>query len=211
MGNQFLVMFAIGYLQPTLELHLLSFGIKEKNIGYWFVLNTSCYFASCIFISRITNYISKTKLMIIGNIFMFLFFTLTGPSPIYFSPSLSFVTLSLVFLGLSGGFLYGKFYLVPSLPHMIDVAYLDYDYKEDYRLTDSLSGITNISLCAGEIIGPIVSSFLYYEFGYAKASTIVSFFVLAHGINYAYHSDAFRKIKSKDLLSSELIEYRSTK
>lgn len=73
---------------------------------------------------------------------------------------------------------------------MMEVAYTDYHYSKDHRLNDTLSGITNMSLCVGEIFGPIVSSVLCYFFGFSWASSMIAIAAFLWGFVYLYCSDA---------------------
>ena len=158
-------------------------------------------------VSFISNNVKKSRLMFAGNLLQAVGYFVLGPSPLFFDRSLPLVGVGLCLFGFSAGFLYGKHYLVPSMPHMIEVAHKDYNYKEDHRLNDTLSAIANISLCIGEITGPIVSSLLCDAFGFSTASTIVGFGVLVYAIIYLGLSDVLTKENDKEeSLVSELIE-----
>lgn len=93
---------------------------------------------------------------------------------------------------------------------MIEVAYEDYGYSQDHRLNDTLSGITNMSLCIGEILGPITSSLLYSLVGYSMAATIIACTVCGYSLIYLVFSDACVRLGKKSLLvpktSSEYLE-----
>jgi hypothetical protein len=96
------------------------------------------------------------------------------------------------------------------MPHMLEVAKRDYGYENDHRLNDAASEITNISMCIGEILGPVVSAILDTFVGYAMSATIVAFMVLSHAIMYMILSDAvtYKTTKAEKIeyvLSSELI------
>lgn len=207
---QLLIMFMVGYLLPTTQLHLLSFGIKEKNSGYWFSINTLCYFASSFLVSLIPDDINKPRQMLFGNLVLVLGLLCIGPCPFLLPENIIFVGIGLMLFGLAAGFVYSKIYIVPSMPHMLEVAKSDYGYVNDHRLNDAASEITNISMCIGEILGPMVSAILDTFVGYAISATIVAFMVLSHAIMYMALSDAvtYKKTKDKkiqDSLSSELI------
>lgn len=63
---------------------------------------------------------------------------------------------------------------------MIETAYLEYGFKKDDRLNDILSEITNISLCVGEIVGPIAGAYMPLTLGYEYASTVLA------GVYFSY-------------------------
>jgi MFS family permease len=179
------IMFAVGYYIPTTELHFLSYGIKEENMGYWFITNTFAYALSSYFVSLIPESVHKARLMLFGICILAISFVLMGPSPLFFSPSLTLTVVGLFGMGVGGGFMY-----VPSVPHMIKVAHDDYGYSEDHRLNDTISSIATISLCAGEIFGPVTASVLYSLYGYAYAATIIAGVFAAYAGVYALKSDA---------------------
>ena len=83
---------------------------------------------------------------------------------------------------------------------MIDISHTQYHIPNDDRLNDAISGIANISICAGEIIGPIMGSLLgkpfqsklKYRITYLAVSLIFGIF----GIFYLTF-DSFLANKSK--------------
>ncbi|OMJ67991.1 hypothetical protein SteCoe_34695 [Stentor coeruleus] len=203
-GMQLLAMFMIGYIVATTQLHLLKNGIEEQNSGYWFSINTMSYFSSSFIVSLFPQGANKPRQMLFGNFFMVLGLLFIGPCPFILPQELTYIGLGLSFIGLASGFVY-----VPSMPHMLEVAKYDYGYENDHRLNDAISGITNISLCVGEILGPIVAALLDMLVGYPMAATIVAGVVLGHAIMYMLLSDAliYKLVKVKivsEKLSSEL-------
>jgi MFS family permease len=118
--------------------------------------------------------------MMIGIFGMSIAFLFLGPCPFIFPPSIVLVAFGLAFVGLSAGFLY-----VPTVPHILEVLKYVYDFEVDDRVHDSMAAITNISLCLGEIVGPIMSSLLYYEIGYAWSTFVAAVILLSYGIIYA--------------------------
>jgi MFS family permease len=178
-------MFAVGYYIPTTELHFLSYGIKEENMGYWFIICSLAYAFSSYLISLIPDRIDKARLMLFGICLLAISFVLMGPSPLFFRPSLKLTMIGLFGLGVGRGFMF-----VPSVPHMIKVAHDDYGYSEDHRLNDTISSIATISLCAGEIFGPIAATVLYSLYGYAYAATIIAGVFAVYAGIYAVKSDA---------------------
>jgi undecaprenyl pyrophosphate phosphatase UppP len=105
---QLLVMFMIGYIIATTELHLLKNGVKEEDSGYWFSINTVSYFASSFIVSLLLQKTSKPRLMLFGNYFMVLGLLFIGPCPFILPQSLTYIGLGLSFIGLASGFIYGK-------------------------------------------------------------------------------------------------------
>ena len=104
---QLLIMFVIGFMQPTTELHFLSYGIEEKNAGFWYSLNTLAYAISSLLVSFTINLFHKPRIMVLGGFIMSAGLMLVGPSPLLFTPSLLLVGLGFFLVGLAGGFIYG--------------------------------------------------------------------------------------------------------
>ena len=117
---------------------------------------------------------------------------LFGPTPLLFDRNFVLVCISLSMIGFSSALMYGNLYIVPLIPHMVEIAHLVYDYQEDDRLNDGIASVANIFMAAGEITGPIFGSYLPIYFGYRMASTVLAFWLSIFSINYAIFSDAFR-------------------
>ena len=200
-------MFTIGFILPTTELQLIGYGVKEADSGFWFSINTFGYAFSCIIVSFLPKSLSKPLTMLFGMLIMTIAFIIIGPSPLFFNPHLNMTGIGLGLIGFSCGFIYGNIYIVPSIPHMIEIAQSQYNYSKDDRLNDALLIIANMSLCVGEIMGPIAASLLYSAFGYGYASTIIAFTTLFLLLIYLFKSDACQELKVEDKSGNEkLIE-----
>ncbi|OMJ93623.1 hypothetical protein SteCoe_3317 [Stentor coeruleus] len=187
---QFLVMFTVGYMLPNIEFHLLSFGVPEENIGLWFNIYTFGYIFGSTIVPFLPKSIDKTNVMIFGLFTITLAYLLLGPCPWIFPKNFGIVCVGLALTGLSLGLIY-----VPSLPHMIEMGYMEYGFKKDDRLNDTLSEITNISLCVGEIVGPIAGAYMPLILGYEYASTVLAVVYFAYACVYL----AFRCKKPLDI------------
>lgn len=196
---QILVMFGAGYLMPTTGFHLISYGIKDYQVGYFYSISTFAYFLSSFLVSLLPKTLRMTRMMLLGILIMACGFLFIGPSPYIFSRSLVLVSLGLFVVGFGGGLMY-----VPSLPHMIEVSCRDYGYEEDDRLNDTLSGLTNMSLCIGEIIGPAFSSLFYALIGYSASADLVTILSLCIFVIFGVFSDAFKKLEKKSVMGKEL-------
>ena len=154
--------------------------------------------------------IKKSKILTAGCFLMSLGYFLFGPAPFLFDPNLSVVAISLVILGCGQTLMNGKSYIVPTMPHMIEVAQSYYALPEDDRLNDSISTIANIFMSLGEITGPVAGSFMSIYFGFRNALTVYAFVLLLYAIFYAFSSDAFKatlpQTKEK-VLETALIEF----
>ena len=181
---QFSLMFCFGFVGTTTEFQLLDYGVERSQVGFWYSIWTSGYLISCAFVSKILERFPKTRSMLIGIFAMSVAFLFLGPCPFIFPKSLVLVGFGLAFVGLSAGFLY-----VPTVPHILENLKYVYGFEIDDRVHDAMAAITNISLCLGEILGPILSSVLYYEIGYAYSTVFVFATLFTYGIIYAIVSN----------------------
>lgn len=102
-------MFVIGFLQATIQLHLLDNGAQEKNTGYWFCLHTAAYAVSSIFMSYLARIIHKPRLMLFGTFTMAISLMMIGPSPFFFQKNFAMIIIGFTFIGISSGFIFGIF------------------------------------------------------------------------------------------------------
>jgi MFS family permease len=177
---QFGIMFCFGFMGTTCEFQLVDYGVPRSQVGFWYSIWTAGYLISCALVSKVVDKFSKTRTMLIGTFWMSLAYLLLGPCPLIFPRSIVLVAVGLAFVGLSAGFLY-----VPTIPHILEVLKYVYGFDVDDRVHDSMAAITNISLCLGEITGPIMSSLLYYEIGYAYTTFVASLMFFSYGVFYA--------------------------
>lgn len=76
-------MFAVGITMPTIEPHILSYGIEEKYAGYWYLIYTGGYCISS-FIMVFFNNIPKQAIMLLGLTLLVCSMFLLGPCPFLF-------------------------------------------------------------------------------------------------------------------------------
>jgi MFS family permease len=184
---QGLTTFGLTFVEPTTELYLIRHGIKEENTGFWYSIEYIAYAFSSFSVSLIPRYIQKSRIMAFGNFLQFLGFFLLGTAAVILKSSLSLIALGLFCIGFAGGFIY-----VPSVPNILDIAKDDYEYQNDERLNNAISGITTMSISIGEVLGPIFSSTLYQAIGYNYAAATVSVGILSQGFVYLYYTQSIK-------------------
>ena len=96
----FILLFSIGIINPTLELHLLEFDLSNTYVALCFVLITATY----TFFTYFGNYIfqkadGRTTIFVGINI-LGIGFLMLSPWEIIFPGELSIVIVSLVLIGL---------------------------------------------------------------------------------------------------------------
>jgi MFS family permease len=202
----FLPLFAIGINLPTLEFHMLSYDIKEKNIGFWFSLYTVGYIASSLILSRKYTF-NKFYIILSGSVLMGIGYTLLGPSPLLFDRNFKLFCIGLIISGVSSSMIYGISYIVPSIPYIISIAHNDYMYEEDHRLYDAITGLINVSMSLGEVLGPIVGSSL--KLSYEQIYAMVGFLFFTFSILYFLINNHHIKSDNSSTKSS-LIELKSS-
>ena len=78
--SQILVYMTVTFLQPTLALHLTSYGYKELFVGLSFALPTIVYAVTCSFIYKATKIFKKTGVIFMGYGVTTIGMLLVGPS-----------------------------------------------------------------------------------------------------------------------------------
>jgi len=75
------IMFTIGFIAPSLELHILNFDIEEEYVGVIYSVNTFTYAFSCYLLSFVPQKFDKRIMMAIGLFMLSFAFLLIGPCP----------------------------------------------------------------------------------------------------------------------------------
>lgn len=208
----FCIMFAIGVTMPTIEPHVISYGIKEEYVGYWYIINTGAYFFGSFAMAYSAN-LPRTKTMLCGIILLIISLILLGPCPYIFPRNIIIVGIGHHIMGWSGSIIFSISYLVPLMPYLIDISHREYSYPNDDRLNDAISSIVNISICCGEISGPIFGSLtselfdsdIKYQMTYALASLIIIVYAGVYYIYYKYFDIVLVKKVENIALEEEMI------
>ena len=112
--------------------------------------------------------------MILGLLGLCCSFVMMGPWTVVLPESVYIVGASLPLFGLMLSTLYSKSYVVPVQPHMILVAKDTYGYPEDDRLNDMISSLTQMTLAAGEIVGPVLGALLMQAYSFERLAMTVA-------------------------------------
>ena len=67
---------------------------------------------------------------------------------------------------------------------MVEVMYTFYEYKEDHRLNDTISGLANIGISLGEVIGPIYITLMQRFYSLRIGYTVFALLLLLYSIFY---------------------------
>lgn len=204
-------MFAVGITMPTIEPHVLSYGIDEEYVGYWYSIYTGAYCTSALIMTRL-NTLPKQKTMFTGLCLLVIAMLLLGPCPFVFDRNVYMAGVGHHLMGWAISIMYSKHYLVPLMPYLIEVSHSEYNIPNDDRLNDSVSSIVNIFFCIGEIFGPVIGSLLpeFYEEGlrYRMTYTITALFFATYAGVYAITNwvlSRSQKLKNKDEIKMKLL------
>ena len=194
-----LLLFSIGCIIPTLEIHLLSYDVSNEIVVLGFVIFTFSYTVFSFFGNYIFQNLYARIESFIGINIMGIAYLMLSPWTVIFPKHIIVVMLSLPVMGVGAAMIYRNLYIVPTFPNMINNAVNVYGYAHDDILTDSLSSLSNICRNVGEIIGPIFAGTLIDLIGFEDMTVIVAFSFFTYGIIYFIGSGVifFRSKKSK--------------
>ncbi|KAJ8020511.1 MFS-type transporter SLC18B1 [Holothuria leucospilota] len=158
----------LGFLDPTLSLHLSSFNLSPSLVAVAFLLIGGMYAVT----SPIWGYIADKKkctkiMMVLGYYVSTICYLLLGPSPILKLPNdLWIVILALGLTGLSLG--------SALMPAFLDL-FLSaswYGFPDDLSTQGVVSGLFNSLFSLGGFLGPLLGGYLVQRFDFPWASTI---------------------------------------
>lgn len=195
-------MLSLGFFLPNIEPHLLSYDVQENDIGFWYMFYTVGYLFGS-FLLMIPYRFKKQLVMSIGCISLTVGYFLLGPSPLFFVKDFTLVCVGLFSIGLGIAFMSGNIYIVPAIPHMIDVAKNVYGFEDDYKLNDAITSLANINCSLGEIFGPIIGSYLAIYSGFGIASSMLGFVFLSYTLFYLSTSGIFSIAPNKKHIELE--------
>lgn len=115
-----------------------------------------------IYVQRVPNGVQKRLILITAAFIAFLTNLFVGPSKMFSFPENVWVlALGQILRGL-----FDPFILVPALPEMIDVAMPLYPESCEGQINDISSGLFNMFLGIGQIIGPIFGAVMTEKYGF---------------------------------------------
>jgi hypothetical protein len=116
--SQILVYMTVTFLQPTLAIHLTSFGYKELFVGLSFALPIIVYVVTCSFIYKLTKIYKKSGVIFMGYGITSIGMLLVGPSQMLGLIDSEIITMvGLCIMGLGNAMI-----IIPVMPDMIEAA-----------------------------------------------------------------------------------------
>lgn len=98
----------MGFMITSIALHLKGYGISQELIGLLFSIDAICYASGGVLFAKISNYVDKRLMMIIGLLGMMVTMILMGPSPLL-PDDVRFVIASLPLLGTMNSLTFSNF------------------------------------------------------------------------------------------------------
>lgn len=200
MISQILVYWTFTQLQPTLALHLESYGYSGAFIGFSFAIPTLIYASTSPLIYILTERLRKSAVIMFGYSIASLAMFIVGTSSLFLIPNNpEAVVLGLAFLGFGCGMIN-----IPVLPDMIESVEQVYPALNDSELNNHISGLFIACQGIGETIGPIFGSTAANLYGFRHTQEIIAFTLMTYMILYFLFCGgtqifALNKIESNDL------------
>lgn len=138
------------------------------------------YIPTCMLVQKVPSGVEKRALMILAGFFLFFVNLLLGPSKIFNFPDNIYLIITA--LALRG--ILDPFTLIPSLPEMIESVIKEYPPESELRINDLSSGIFNMFLGIGQILGPLYGSYMTETHGYRYTCDVVSVICLTFSMVY---------------------------
>jgi len=179
--SQILVYGAIGFLAPTLSLHLLSYqGFDSFWVGIFFGVPTILYIINTPLVSFYCKVISRRAVVLIGAGIFCLSVYMIGTSPIFGLPdSTKVIFMGLCLLGFSATMV-----VIPMFPEMLHSIEEALPHLKGDELNNVSAGFFNSCLGVGEALGPISASILTAAFGFRSAEDILGTLLLIYCVTY---------------------------
>lgn len=185
-----------GFLDPTVEPHLRTFGIEPWLVGIAFLIMSTAYAICSPFIgwwaSKVKN---KFIIMLIGLIITFIGLLLVGPTTIISTqPSIyySFTGMVIIGIGFATSF-------IPTFEALLLAAVKQAGYDDNVLTYSIVSGYWSSMFALGETIGPIIGGFATQYLSFPSASTIMGVSV---GLTLLEESFQIFKILYKELIQN---------
>lgn len=130
------------------------------------------------------NGVQKRAIIIIACILSFFGNLFVGPSKLFSFPD----TVWMAVVGQIAHGIVDPFILVPSLPEMIESVIPHYPGQEE-KINDLSSGLFNMFLGIGQVIGPLYGAIVTETYGYKVCADVVAIISLFFAVLYYLITD----------------------
>lgn len=179
--SQIVIYGSIGFLSPTLSLHLLSYeDFDEFWVGIFFGVPTILYILNTPLVSMYCKVISRRAVILIGSGIFCISVYMIGTSPwIGFPDSTKVIFMGLCLIGFSAPMV-----VIPMFPEMLDSIEETLPHLKGDELNNVSAGFFNSCLGVGEALGPISASIMTAAVGFRNSETILATFILIYCVTY---------------------------
>ena len=176
--SQILIFGAIGFIQPTMALHLKEYeGFQTFWIGVFFSTPAITYILGSLLLSLYLKYIGRRGVIFIAFVVLVMSAFFIGTSPLLrLKDTPNYIIAGLCLVGFASSAI-----TIPVLPEMLDQIVLKYpNLKDNVELNDACAGYFNGCLGIGEAIGPIISSVLVAAIGFRTACDVLALTIFVY-------------------------------
>ena len=180
--SQILIFGAIGFIQPTMALHLREYpGFQTFWIGVFFSTPAVTYILGSLLLSFYLKFIGRRGVIFMAFILLVTSVFFIGTSPLLrLKDTPNYIIAGLCMVGFASSAI-----TIPVLPEMLDQIVLKYpNLKDNVELNDACSGYFNGCLGIGEAIGPIISSVLVASMGFRTACDVLALTIFVYTLFY---------------------------
>lgn len=190
--SQILVYGSIGFLSPTLSLHLLSYpDFDEFWVGIFFGVPTILYILNTPLVSFYCKMFSRRAVVFVGASILCLSVYMIGTSPTIGLPdSTKVVFMGLCLLGFSSTMV-----VIPMFPEMLHSIEEKLPHLKGDELNNISAGFFNSCLGVGEAVGPISASLMTHVLGFRIAEDILATFILIFCVCFFIFSGKLKMFK----------------
>jgi len=180
----------VASVEPTLQIHLLGYGLSEEVAAACFIIGTVSYSMVMPVVNKFPAHWDRRVITIIGMIFATSCQFFMGPTPYLFPRKLWITILGLFLQG------YGcAITLIPVMPEMIKAAEKHYpDNREE--ISDRTSGLLSASFALGNLIGPQIGGSLADHYGFPIGATVIGLATLGYTLVLLTYGGSFMAFKS---------------
>jgi MFS family permease len=157
----------IASIEPTLQPHLLQYGLSHEVAAACFIIGTFSYSMVMPVVNKFPAHWDKRIIINIGMLLAAVCQFLLGPTPGLLPPKLWITILGLFIQG------YGcAITLIPAMPEMLKAAAPHFPHSKD-DLSDRISGLLSAGFALGNLVGPQVGGYLADHYGFPWGATVI--------------------------------------
>lgn len=200
---QVIVYGALGFLSPTLSLHLLTYdGYDEFWIGVYFCVPAIIYILNTPLVSVYCKILNRRAVVFLGMCLFCFAIALIGTSPILGIPNLGKVIfMGLCILGFAAAMI-----VIPIFPEMLDSIEKKYPELKGDDLSNISAGFFNSFLGVGEALGPVSASLMAEYFGFRNSEDVVAGLILVYCVAFFLLGGRLDMFKTSKIEIADLTE-----